>query len=275
MPDQSELDQKNATFWSELCGSQIARALGITGDEPDALRRFDDYYFAYYPYLKSYVTRHDLAGRKVLEIGLGYGTLGQFIAEQGAVYHGLDIAPTPVEMMQHRLRMLGDGADDRVLEGSAVDIPFPSETFDYVFSIGCLHHTGNLSRSIGEVHRVLKPGGTAVLMLYNRGSWRQLWRVDRRRLAAALRTGQMPSAKKIRSYYDRNFAGDSAPHTDFTSRRGVRLLLSDFSRVDIRAENFDAVRFRRRVLFPRERVIRTPLPRLLGLDLYITAWKGP
>jgi hypothetical protein len=47
MASQPDIDQKNAAFWSELCGSSTARALGITGDEPDALRRFDDYYFAY------------------------------------------------------------------------------------------------------------------------------------------------------------------------------------------------------------------------------------
>jgi SAM-dependent methyltransferase len=212
----------------------------------------------------------------VLEIGLGYGTLGKYIAERGAVYHGLDIAPTPVEMMRHRLRMLGDGtgADARVVQGSALKIPFASETFDFVYSIGCLHHTGNLGTSFAEVRRVLKPGGTVVLMLYNRYSWRQLWRVDRRRLAAVFRTGRVPSAKKIRSYYDRNAAGDAAPHTDFTSRHGARRLLVGFADVRIRAENLDRIRFRRTTLVPRERLLRGPLPRLFGLDLYITARKA-
>ena len=273
MTSQAETDRKNAAFWSELCGSGIARVLGITGDEPDALRRFDDYYFDHYPYLKKFVDRYDLHGRGVLEIGLGYGTLGQYIAERGAVYHGLDIAPTPVEMMRHRLRMLDQEADDRVLEGSALDIPFPSETFDFVYSIGCLHHTGDLERSFAEVYRVLKPRGRAVLMIYNRYSWRQLWRVDRRRLGAAFRTRRIPSAKKIRAYYDRNAAGDAAPHTDFTSRWGARQLLRRFSRVRVQAENFDNVRLAGRWLVRRERLIEGPVARLFGLDLYITARK--
>jgi SAM-dependent methyltransferase len=273
MPSQVEIDQQNATFWSELCGSGIARRLGITGDEPDALRRFDDYYFDHYPYLKGYVDRYDLRDRCVLEIGLGYGTLGQYIAERGSVYHGLDISPTPVEMMRHRLRMQAGAGEERVAEGSALAIPFPSETFDYVYSIGCLHHTGDLPRALAEVQRVLKPGGTAVVMLYNRYSWRQLWRVERRRLTTLLRHGRAPSARKVRSFYDKNRSGDAAPHTDFTSRRGVRAFMRDFSDVVIRAENFDHVRFRRRVLVRRERLLGGPLPRLLGLDLYVTARK--
>src|SRR2546422_6785844 len=137
---QIELDRQNASFWSELCGSGLARSLGISGDEPDALERFDASYFGLYPYLGGYVERFDLSGRSVLEIGLGYGTLGQYIAERGAVYHGLDIAATPVEMMQHRLQQGRFGDPTRVRQGSALENPWPAETFDFVYSIGCLHH---------------------------------------------------------------------------------------------------------------------------------------
>jgi SAM-dependent methyltransferase len=273
MVEQADVDRQNTAFWSELCGSSAARALGITGDEPDALRRFDEWYFDYYPYLTKHVDPYDLRERKVLEIGLGYGTLGQYIAERGAVYHGLDIAPTPVEMMRHRLRMLCGPADDRVVQGSAVDIPFAAETFDYVYSIGCLHHTGDLEGSVAEVHRVLKPGGTAVLMLYNRYSLRQLWRVDRRRLEAVFRTGRLPNAETVRAYYDTNAAGDGAPHTDFTSRRSARRLLRHFSHAEIKADNFDTLRVTRGLAIGRDRLIEGPIARLLGLDLYITTTK--
>ena len=259
MVEQAVTDSENAAFWNELCGSQMARSLGITGDEPEALRRFDDQYFAFYPYLRGYVDRHDLDGRQVLEIGLGFGTLGQYIAERGAVYHGLDIAPTPVEMMRHRLRMLGTAADERVVQGSALEIPFPDESFDYVFSIGCLHHTGDLERSVREVHRVLRTEGKAVLMLYNRYSLRQLWRVDRRRLAAALRLTRVPNAAEVRGYYDVNAAGAAAPHTDFSSKADVRRLLRQFSHVEIKAENFDDIYLRGVHIVKRDRAIRKPV----------------
>jgi SAM-dependent methyltransferase len=261
---QVELDRQNSAFWSELCGSGLARSVGITGDEPDALERFDAHYFGFYPYLKGYVDRFDLAGRDVLEIGLGYGTLGQYIAERGAVYHGLDIAPTPVEMMRHRLRLLRLDGDERMRQGSALEMPWPHAVFDAVYSIGCLHHTGGLDRAVREVGRVLRPGGKAVVMLYNRHS--------ARRLIARAR-GADRSDAEIRRTYDSNVEGEPAPHTDFTSRREARRLFDGFSRVEITQENFDDVSFRGRVRVSRDRILRTPLPRLLGLDLYIVAEK--
>jgi|GEM_PF-7104936 len=39
--------------------------------------------------------------------------------------------------------------------GSSLAIPFKDATFDYAYSIGCLHHAGDQSRGISEVHRVL------------------------------------------------------------------------------------------------------------------------
>ena len=68
---QAAVDQRNAEFWNELCGTGLAQSIGITDRSPESLRRFDDSYFGIYPYLMDYVTPHALAGKKVLEIGLG------------------------------------------------------------------------------------------------------------------------------------------------------------------------------------------------------------
>lgn len=167
---QSETDLRNAAFWNELCGSGLARSLGITDSTPESLRKFDEAFVAMYPYLSSYVTEQDLKGKRLLEIGLGYGTLGQILALRGCQYHGLDIADGPVEMMRYRLTLLGKEVGGRVQKGSALDIPYPADTFDYVYSIGCLHHTGDMPKAVSEVYRVLAAGGKAVIMLYNRNS---------------------------------------------------------------------------------------------------------
>lgn len=272
---QEEVDRRNAEFWAELCGTGLARMAGISGEAPDALERFDDLYFGFYPYLRGYVDRLRLApGSAVLEIGLGYGTLGGYIADAGVRYHGLDIAPTPVSMMRHRLTLLGgDDASGRVRQGSALAIPWPDETFEAVFSIGCLHHTGDLPGSIREVYRVLRPGGRAVVMLYNRYSARQLYRVDRRRALAALGFGRRRGEERVRADYDSNQAGEAAPHTDFTSRSRARELFAEFRSLTIEAQNFDDIVIRGRRLLGRGTVLRTPLPRLVGLDLYLVAVK--
>src|ERR1700745_1782108 len=88
-------DEKNIEFWDELCGTNQARQLGVTDSSPQSLERFDAWYFELYPYLFDHVRLQELVDRDVLEIGLGYGSLSQKIAESGARYVGLHIPPGP------------------------------------------------------------------------------------------------------------------------------------------------------------------------------------
>lgn len=268
---QGETDARNAAFWNELCGSGLARSLGIADCTPESLRRFDDAYLAMYPYLSSYVTEHDLKGKRVLEIGLGYGTLGQILALRGCQYHGIDIAAGPVEMMRYRLVSLGKEVGRRVQRGSALEIPYMEGAFDYVYSIGCLHHTGDLPKAVSEVYRVLAAGGRAVVMLYNRYSFRQLVQLRTgyvRELLTRRRRRRESFEEAVRARYDSNAAGDAAPHTDFVSRSDVRrCLFAPFSSVRVDVQNFDGYAF-----IPRERLLGN-IARIFGTDLYVVATK--
>jgi SAM-dependent methyltransferase len=270
---QREVDERNQAFWDELCGTSLARSLGITEITPESLDRFDDAYMGYYPYLGRYLAKLPVEGRRVLEIGLGFGTVGQIVAARGADYHGVDIAAGPVAMMRDRLRWLGRLGQGSVVQASALDLPWENATFDVVVSIGCLHHTGDLRRAVNEVHRVLVPGGDALVMLYNARSFRQLTRVSRERLSARQKRGS--SAERIRSMYDVNEAGEAAPHTDFVSKGDARRLFNAFSSVEIDVQNFDRLTLRlgrRRRTVPRERLLGN-VARVLGLDLYVRARK--
>jgi len=260
---QPAVDTQNAAFWDTLCGWNLAQDAGITGRGEDDLRRFDELYLGFYPYLENYVP-NDFAGKKVLEVGLGYGTLGQVIASRNADYYGADIAEGPVANMRRRLSWLGL-PDDHAVQASVLELPFEDATFDYVYSIGCLHHTGDLDRSVHEVHRVLVPGGRAVVMLYNRHSLRRaryaLVRTLRRRRDARL-------DDELRGVYDAHDSGEAAPHTDFVSRSETKRLFRDFARVKIDVQNFDGYGFG----IKREWFLGN-LARLVGLDLYIVADK--
>src|SRR4051794_752448 len=145
MAGQHTLDERNATFWDELCGSGLARSIGVTDHSPASLHRFDEAYMDRYPYLSAQLPAPRRPGEPLLEIGLGFGTVSQRLAESGFAYHGLDIAPGPVAIVRERLRRLGEeGAEACVVQGSALEIPHPDGAFETVVSIGCLHHTGNL-----------------------------------------------------------------------------------------------------------------------------------
>ena len=174
---QPGIDVANAGFWDELCGTNLAREIGITDASPASLERFDRAYFDLYPYLAGYLRAPEMAGRRVLEVGLGYGTVAELLARAGADYHGLDIADGPVAMARARLERVPGARPEQVQQGSALELPFPDASFDRVVSIGCLHHTGDLARAVAEVRRVLRPGGELLLMVYNRHSARRvlLW----------------------------------------------------------------------------------------------------
>jgi SAM-dependent methyltransferase len=260
---QHAIDERNSSFWDTLCGWNLAQSAGITGRDPDDLRRFDELYLGFYPYLERYVLA-DFGGKKVLEVGLGYGTLGQLIASRNADYYGADIAEGPVETMRLRLSWLGI-PEDHAVQASVLELPLPDASFDYVYSIGCLHHTGNLDRSVREVHRVLRPGGRAVVMLYNRHSLRRF----RFALGRAVRRRDGSLDEELRGVYDAHEGGEAAPHTDFVSRGDVRRLFGDFARVKIDVQNFDGYRFGLR----REWFLNN-VARVVGLDLYVVADKA-
>ena len=146
-------DAANAVFWNELCGSSFARALGIKDHSIASLQRFDRAYLDLYPYLLQHVPVHTMRGQSVLEIGLGYGTLGQQIAAAGADYTGLDIAAGPVD--DDEPPPADAGLPGKAMQGSMLECPLPDGSMDCVVSIGCFHHTGNLQRCIDETWRVL------------------------------------------------------------------------------------------------------------------------
>jgi len=263
-------EQANEEFWNELCGSNLAQMLGITDRTMSSLERFDGAYLEYYPYLLTHVKLATLANRRIVEIGLGYGTLGQKIAEACANYLGLDLAEAPVRMMQHRLHL--HGLAGSCVRGSALNLPFASESVDGVISIGCLHHTGNVARALDEAYRILTPGGRGVFMMYNQFSYRQWCRWPLGTFRALLRDmglplGEVVASEAQRHAYDSSASGQAAPETAFVSIRQLRHMLRRFSRVEIRKENTtDLLRV------PRKHLLSS-VGRLLGLDTYVQVQK--
>ncbi len=274
--DQTAIDRQNAEFWNELCGTGLAQTLNIRDRSAESLRRFDDAYFAIYPYLLPDIIKPErLAGKAVLEIGLGYGSLSQRIAEAGADYQGLDLAAEAVRMVNHRLGVIGN--QGRAVQGSALAMPFPAASFDFVISIGCFHHTGNVQRCFDEALRVLRPGGAAILMVYNKYSFRQWthWPLATGKellRAWGLLRGQAASIEAHRFAYDGNRAGQAAPETAFLSQRQLRAMLSRFEKVTTQLRNADPMS-RGPIYIDRLRLLST-VGRYMGLDVYVEAKKA-
>lgn len=110
-----------------------------------------------------------LAGLQVLEIGPGGGAHSCLFKRQGASVTALDITPERAMSTAFKLGLI-DGGEGRAYQGDAESLPFRDGSFDIVYSNGVLHHSQDTDKTLAEVHRVLKPGGRAVLMLYARHS---------------------------------------------------------------------------------------------------------
>jgi SAM-dependent methyltransferase len=279
MTAQRAIDQResvgaaNAIFWSELCGTTLARSLGIADASAQSLRRFDDWYFRYYPYLERYVPTQELRGQRVLEAGLGYGSLAQRLAEGGAAYVGIDIAPGPVAMACHRFRQ--SALPGKVVQGSILACPFPDGCFDCVISIGCFHHTGDLACALAETRRVLVPGGKAVIMTYNAYSYRRWlrWPIETLKYFVWDKTGLLGRPRagvRERVAYDADSAGRPAPETIFVSAAEFRRVARDWSAIEMTRENIGTEWLLGKL--DRRWLLRVLGP-FLGLDLYFTLTK--
>lgn len=107
--------------------------------------------------------------REVLEVGCGLATDGVRFARAGARYTGIDLTAKAIGLARRRFDLEDLRADLRVADAEA--LPLPDSRFDLVYSHGVLHHTPNTQMAIDEIHRVLRPGGTAMVMLYHRHSY--------------------------------------------------------------------------------------------------------
>ncbi len=108
------------------------------------------------------------AGQRVLEIGCGAGAATGLFAEAGALVTAIDLTEAAVAMTRRHT----DGLGVTVERMDAEHLSFADGSFDHVFSWGVLHHTADPEHAFAEVARVLRPGGTALVMVYNRASAR-------------------------------------------------------------------------------------------------------
>lgn len=109
------------------------------------------------------------AGKDVLEIGCGIATDGLEFAKRGARYVGIDLTPHSIELARERFALFNVKGRFEVANAEE-RIPFPEETFDHVYSFGVIHHSPKTQAIVNELYRVLRPGGTFTVMVYNRSS---------------------------------------------------------------------------------------------------------
>jgi ubiquinone/menaquinone biosynthesis C-methylase UbiE len=144
--------------------------------------------YAMEPWIPALVDTVASRHRSILEIGCGQGVdavgMCQKLAPDGR-YLGLDYSPRSVTVATETARELE--ASLRVMPefrvGNAEALDVESDSFEAAYSLGVLHHTADEAAAVREIHRVLRPGGTAYVCLYRKPSPKVL-------AAKLLRAGQ-------------------------------------------------------------------------------------
>lgn len=143
-------------------------------DEPVGTRAFfddlDEYRFDKLRYLPQLVDFNGFRGQSLLEVGCGIGTDLVRFARGGTLVTGVDLSATAIDLARRNFQEHGlEPVELRVANAEA--LPYPDASFDHVYGHGVVQYTADPARLIRECYRVLKPGGTAVFMVYNRVSW--------------------------------------------------------------------------------------------------------
>jgi ubiquinone/menaquinone biosynthesis C-methylase UbiE len=99
----------------------------------------------------------DLTDKRVLEVSCGHGGGASYIARylHPSSYVGLDLNPKGIEFCRRTHKLPGL----EFVRGDAVKLPFPDESFDAVVNVEASHGYASFAAFLGEVTRVLRPGG--------------------------------------------------------------------------------------------------------------------
>ena len=185
----------------------------------------------------------ELAGKRVLEVGSGGGGHSCIFKRYGAEVTAVDITEERARSTALKFGLL-KGGPAIALQGDAENLPFPDNHFDFVYSNGVFHHSPDTERCIAEVKRVLKPGGTSVIMLYSRISSVYLFNVVPR----AFLTGEMfrwPEAQWIGRLTEGKpkFGITKNPITRVYTRKAMLRLFGNYNVTALRKWSFQLDNF--------------------------------
>jgi SAM-dependent methyltransferase len=208
-------------FWNmHPCGDHLVGGLRgeFSNDYEHFFAAYDSWRYRQESHIPECLDLTDWRGRRVLEIGLGQGADAEQLIRRGARWSGLDLTQESVDRVYARLTVRDLPYDD-LRRGSALAIPWPDNTFDLAFSHGVLHHIPDIHKAQAEIHRVLKPGGTLIAMLYARNSLNYQVSIRVLRRAALAAAYPLRRARWVRS------RGMLRQHLDNAEQAGLRSYL--------------------------------------------------
>lgn len=118
---------------------------------------------------KTGVALDELAGLRVLDAGCGGGRYCKVAAEAGAIVTGADHSSA----VEKASKLCGHLDAVKLVQADLKKLPFETESFDFVFSIGVMHHDVETRAIFDAVSKMVRPGGRMAVWLYRKNTWWQ------------------------------------------------------------------------------------------------------
>lgn len=246
--------QSTREFWN-------ANPCGVEGDF--AAVRAQRY--AMEPWIPSLLREITCTHRSIVEVGCGQGVdsieICQTLPKDGE-YVGVDYSERSVKIATENALYLAPTLkvqpEYKVANAEALD--FSDRRFDAAYSMGVLHHTADEHGAIREIHRILRPGGTAYICLYRKPSPKVAiargLRLVQKGIDALLGTDRCVYNVLRKGGVSRRFGTMflecfGVPYMKWYTRQGVCALFGDFATVEVSAAGPNLGRLTRRARSPR------------------------
>lgn len=152
-------------FWSKHpCGSDTSS----NSDKKKFFIEVERYRYNKIRSIKEMAEFESYNDKKVLEVGCGIGTDGRQFIQSGAIYTGINLDEGSTNYAREAFNLFG--LKGKLCVMNAEELDFENNSFDHIYSHGVIHHSPNTEKIVQEMYRVLKPGGTINIMIYNKSS---------------------------------------------------------------------------------------------------------
>lgn len=190
-------------------------------------------------------------GEHILEVGCGAGMSAVALAQRGYLVAAVDGV---AEMLNStREYAAGAGASSSVFTslGDAHSLAFPKSAFGLVLAIGLIPYLHSPKKALGEMARVLKPGGFLLVTVGNR------WRLNHA-LDPWLCPALQPAKRVLRTILRRSPRPDPGPRLQLGSLRELERWLSSVGLAKVKAKTvgFEPLLFHYRPVFGERTSIR-------------------
>jgi tRNA (uracil-5-)-methyltransferase TRM9 len=146
-----------------------------------------------------------IPGDKILDLGCGNGRYYLFVKDRGVDYFGIDSSERLIQIAKENY------PKGKFQVGNALNLPFPNNFFDKVYSIAVLHHIPSKElrfKALNDIKQVLKPGGLLILTVWKFHQLREYYLILKYTLLKLIGKSKLdwgdifePWGKKIKRYY--------------------------------------------------------------------------